>query len=280
MKPSYSFHSHTYRCGHASGDIEDYVKEAIKHDFKLLGTSDHVFLPGVHEPYMRGEYELLDSYIEIFNKVKDKYGDQIEMHLGFECEYSEIFRDYYASLLKENKVEYLLCGQHCQYDKSLHALGYFNYRYIDNEPGIEEYMYDVIDAIRSGLFFYIAHPDLFMYSVTEITPFIKHVFIQIIDNAVKYDIPLELNVSGYYRDEDNSRRGTIGYPCKEFWKLAKEKGAKIIFGGDYHSVEAFSDTYCVSKLNNLIEELGLELCNPDDEFKKYKNKINKSLKNS
>lgn len=28
-----NFHTHNYRCGHAEGDVEDYVKEAIKEGY-------------------------------------------------------------------------------------------------------------------------------------------------------------------------------------------------------------------------------------------------------
>ena len=63
MKIDYTFHSHTYRCGHAEGDIEDYVSLAIKSHYHIFGVSDHVFLPGVYEPRIRGDYSLLEENI-------------------------------------------------------------------------------------------------------------------------------------------------------------------------------------------------------------------------
>ena len=62
MNIDYTFHSHTYRCGHAEGDIEDYVNLAIKSHYRIFGVSDHVFLPGVYEPRIRGDYSLLKEY--------------------------------------------------------------------------------------------------------------------------------------------------------------------------------------------------------------------------
>ena len=61
----YTFHSHTFRCGHAEGDVEDYVLLAIKHGLKIYGVSDHVFLPGVIQPHTRGDYSYLEDYISI-----------------------------------------------------------------------------------------------------------------------------------------------------------------------------------------------------------------------
>ena len=66
MLKEYCFHSHTYRCGHAAKnkDIEDYVTEAIQRGFKKYGVSDHVFLPGVIQEGIRGDYSLLQEYID------------------------------------------------------------------------------------------------------------------------------------------------------------------------------------------------------------------------
>ena len=37
----YNFHNHTYRCGHATGTDEEYVLEAIKNGYEVMGFSDH-----------------------------------------------------------------------------------------------------------------------------------------------------------------------------------------------------------------------------------------------
>ena len=37
-----NFHTHTTRCGHASGTDEDYVRAALAQGFGVLGFSDHV----------------------------------------------------------------------------------------------------------------------------------------------------------------------------------------------------------------------------------------------
>ena len=278
MKITYTLHSHTYRCGHASGDIEDYAKEATRLGFNILGVSDHVFLPYVSQPWMRGEYEELLGYIETYKEVKEKYKDSLHMFLAFECEYIPKYLDYYASLLKYYEFDYLLCGQHMTFDVNGQTEIYFNYSSLDNIKGIKRYRDDVVLAIKSGLFLYIAHPDLFMYTVTKITPEIVEVFNDIIDASIKYEVPLEINYSGYYRNKSDLAHGTIGYPCKEFWKIAKAKGAKMIFGGDYHSIEAMSDNYTLNKLNSLIEELDISFSDPIEEYKKYRERIEKMLK--
>ena len=40
-----NFHTHTYRCKHATGDILDYLEQAKKDGCKALGFSDQCPLP-------------------------------------------------------------------------------------------------------------------------------------------------------------------------------------------------------------------------------------------
>ena len=38
----YNYHTHTYRCGHAIGEDEEYIKVSIQNGIKHLGFSDHI----------------------------------------------------------------------------------------------------------------------------------------------------------------------------------------------------------------------------------------------
>ena len=40
-----NYHTHTWRCQHARGTEEEYVKAAIKQGFGVLGFSDHTPWP-------------------------------------------------------------------------------------------------------------------------------------------------------------------------------------------------------------------------------------------
>ena len=36
-----NYHTHTYRCGHAEGDVGEYAEQAEKAGLRTLGFSDH-----------------------------------------------------------------------------------------------------------------------------------------------------------------------------------------------------------------------------------------------
>ena len=80
-----NFHTHTTRCGHAVGEDEEYVKQAIAAGIKTLGFSDHA-----PYDYGNGWYDgdrmslkVAKDYALSVRKLKEKYADKIDIYLGF-----------------------------------------------------------------------------------------------------------------------------------------------------------------------------------------------------
>ena len=90
-----NYHTHTKRCGHAEGEDEDYVLEALGSGITDLGFSDHIMLPGFSQPNVRGEYSVLDDYLESIDNLKQKYKDRMHIHVGFEAESISEYFPYY-----------------------------------------------------------------------------------------------------------------------------------------------------------------------------------------
>lgn len=273
MNIDYTFHSHTYRCGHAEGDIEDYVSLAIKNHYRIFGVSDHVFLPGVFEPRIRGDYSLLEEYINAFNASKNKHKNEIEMHLGFECEYADVFVDYYRSLLVDSKVEYLILGQHNGFDENKQFVKYVKNHAEDTDENLDRYVFDLIKGIKSGLFIYVAHPDLMFVSAKEVTPQLKRLTKEIIDTAIEYDIPLEVNIHGFIRQQKRVKYHVIGYPASYFWDEVSKTSIKVVYGGDFHELNEVGDASLETKFFEFIKKHNLHLTDIDEVYKSYRQKI-------
>ena len=275
MNIDYTFHSHTYRCGHAEGDIEDYVSLAIKSHYRIFGVSDHVFLPGVFEPRIRGDYSLLEEYINAFNASKNKHKDEIEMHLGFECEYADVFASYYRSLLVESKVEYLILGQHNGFDDNKQFVKYVKNHAEDTDEDLDRYAFDLIKGIKSGLFMYVAHPDLMFVSAKEVTPQLERLTKEIIDTAIEYDIPLEVNIHGFIRQQKREKYHVIGYPANYFWDEVSKTSIKVVYGGDFHELNEVGDASLETKFFEFIKTHNLHLTDIKEVYKSYRKKISK-----
>ncbi|MCQ2792465.1 MAG: histidinol-phosphatase [Bacilli bacterium] len=232
-KIQYCYHSHTYRCGHAIGEDEDYIKKAIEFGLKNYGVSDHVILPNIIQEGMRGPCTLLNNYLDSIKKLKEKYQKQINIYTGFECEYMPQYVEYYHSLLKEKKVDYLILGQHC-YFKDNQVVWY---HHLDRTTCLTQYTNHLIKGMSTGLFLYVAHPDLFMGFTDKWDDLTKECAQKIIDAAVKYDIPLEINLAHarvYGMREFAGVFTYYQYPFTPFWDMVAKSKAKVVIGFDAH----------------------------------------------
>ena len=68
MKVTANYHGHTYRCGHAYGQDEEYVQAALEMGFEVMGFADHVILPGFSQYPMRADYDKLPEEIRRQNR--------------------------------------------------------------------------------------------------------------------------------------------------------------------------------------------------------------------
>lgn len=255
-KLDYNYHTHTSRCGHAVGDDEEYVKAAIESGFSEYGVSDHVFLPGIIHENMRGDYSLLNDYIKSFKQLRENYKDRINIKIGFEAEYMDQFKTYYKSLLEKHKVDYLILGQHCYYkDKNVYW-----YVTMDPKEGLIKYTEDVIKGMSTGLFKYVAHPDLFSLFYDEWDELAISCSKRIIDASIEYKCPLEINLCKV-RSE---KLGTLEhdykslYPFIPFWKLVAKSKAHIVIGIDSHDPQHNINSE-VEYVDKLIEETGIKV---------------------
>ena len=232
-KIEYCYHTHTTRCGHAVGEDEEYVKAAIAYGIKRLGFTDHVMLPGYTQPGIRGDYSLKDDYIKSIKQLREKYKDQIEILVGFECEYMDEMVDYYKELLKE--VDYLILGQHCRIvDGQLTW-----YSHGDKYEGAREYVRDVTKGIKSGLFTYFAHPDLIISHFGYGDPIIDELSHEILRTCQQYGMTIELNLGPMRRRHYDENE--YSYPNARFFEISKQYNLNIVMGIDAHNPNDFND---------------------------------------
>ena len=237
LKINYNYHTHTKRCGHASGEDEEYVLAAIKVGIKELGFSDHIFYPGLSQKPIRQDGSDFDDYVNSISNLREKYKDKIKIFLGFEAEYIEGFEDFYKTILDNPKIDYLICGNHCYYENN-EWHWYFNSP--NNKQDISRYVDRTIKAIESGLFLYIAHPDIFLNWYTDRDDFIIDQIRQICQKAKEYNLPLEINLEGAKHKVHLESLGQepYYYPHDIFWQIASEVGNDIVVGIDAHNPDS------------------------------------------
>lgn len=236
----YNLHSHTYRCGHAEGEDEEYLLHAKEAGFTEIGYADHVMLPGISQPGIRGEYEQVPEYVRSLNALKEKYRGDMGVHIGFEAEWlGDDFAPYYRELLDSGMVSFLLLGQHAYCENgSLHW-----YARLPHGVSLRRYRSDLIAGMDSGLFLYVCHPDTFVRWHGVWDEETRQTTIDICKAAVRNDIPLEINMSfGRINLAKIQQPDCLEYPCPMFWDIAAEMGVKCVFGVDAHDPNDYQTT--------------------------------------
>lgn len=223
----FNIHSHTIRCLHAVGSDEEYVLKAIEAGIKTLGFSDHV--PLIDDCGMKDRMTMdqIQEYIDSVLFLKEKYKHQIDIKLGFECEYIISNLDHYKQLLKT--CDYLILGHH--YDES-NSVDYCEFC---DDTRVLQYAESVCTALRSGLFTYLAHPDYFMLSRDDWSLACTEALKKIIICAKEEGIPVEINLKGMSYGKKNYSFGeSFIYPNKKTIELIMEYRPRIVYGLDCH----------------------------------------------
>ena len=245
---NYNYHTHTYLCGHATGEIEDYIKTAIQNGIKYMGFSEH--FPIRFENGTQSGYRLMledkDLYFSTLYALREKYKGEIDIKIGFEMEYYPALFEQMVKDAKAYGCEYLILGQHFPRPEYLQESKYVIIPE-ENIKGLKEYVFGVVEGIKSGVFTYIAHPDILNFVGDEDA--YREEMIKICEASKEYNIPLEINLLGV-RDNRN-------YPDMRFLKLLGETKAPVTFGFDSHAVEDAFDGDSLKKAKEWVEEYSL-----------------------
>lgn len=241
-----NFHTHTWRCHHASGSDEEFVLEAIRNGYRTLGFSDHCCwrYDSSYVSGMRMSLSQFESYKDSVLKLKRKYSGQIDILFGMEAEYYPKYMDWMLDFCIDQGIDYLLFGNH--YDQSDEWGRYFG---AVSQSYLSNYFESCIQGMETGMYAYLAHPELIMrsYDVT-FNEFVEEGFHRICQTAKHLDIPLEYNVLGM---QYNDRFCEECYPNDRFWKIASQYGNKAIVGMDAHCIQDLDKNLYHEALNRL-----------------------------
>ena len=249
-----NFHTHTYLCKHAEGTPFDYVRKAAAVGCSALGFSDHCPYPRDNMwLYCRMAAADLPLYKELVDEAK-KEAD-FPVYFGFECEWEPHHRNWFKNeLIDTYGADYLAFGSHW-----FPLDGGFKYiASVTEKRLLSKYIDFTIEGMQSGLYAFLAHPDLFLSEQTFIDAECIAYMDALIDAANDLRMPLEINGYGLIKSKIRRNYGEdYQYPAAVFWKRAAEKNACIICNSDAHQID-----YVLEGVGNGIryaETLGIKI---------------------
>lgn len=162
--PLVDYHLHTARCGHAQGQMHQYVEKALELGLEEIGFADHIpqyWLPmQERDATIAMSEEQLPGYVAEVEKLRSYYRP-VKIKLGLEVDFVPGYEEEARRILGEFPFDYVLGSVHY-----IHGWGFDNpvhihkYQEQDVDEIYRQYFQLVQQAARSGLFHVLAHLDL------------------------------------------------------------------------------------------------------------------------
>ncbi len=248
----FNLHTHTFRCHHATGTDREYVENAIKAGYGKIGFSDHapILFPEGNGHYIRMSPSEYESYVKSVLSLKEEYKNDIQIYLGLEAEfYPKLFSDN-VKFWNQFPLDYMILATHFignEYDEdsvySGRSLG------ITSPEILQKYVDQTIDGLNTGLFTYLAHPDLIRFIGND--KIYKQQMKRLCLHAKKLNVPLEINLLGFCTNRQ--------YPNPTFWKIAKAVGNQVLIGLDAHEAEDYNDIVGYIRCKNWAKSMGIDV---------------------
>ncbi|KAI0355997.1 histidinol phosphate phosphatase H [Trametes cingulata] len=265
-----SHHSHSGQfCKHASGTLEQVVREAIRKGFDTFGLTEHVPRYRVQDLYPEEEGMSIDSLRAQFNaflteahRLREKYASQIALLVGLETESitSTDLEELDALLASSgDRVEYLVGSVHhvngipIDFDKDtfMKALESFNPPGSDVLSEAQEHermeaflcsyfdsQYELMRRFRPEV---IGHFDLCrLYNPSlrfQDYPIALERILRNVRFAVEYGALFELNAAAFRKGWD------AAYPGEDVVEIILEAGGRFALSDDSHGPHAVGLNY-------------------------------------
>lgn len=252
MIPDY--HIHTSLCGHARGDMEQYVEEALKKGLKEIGFSDHVpmywLAAGSRDPGLAMDDPMFPGYVSRVLSLSEST-EGLSVRLGVEVDYIPGWEREARKKLSGYPFDYVIGSVHYiggwAFDHPLYIDGY-------GSRDIDEIYRDYFDLLCSaagaGIFDIIAHPDLVKkFGHRPGRPPTYH-YRRAARAFAAAGVCVEVNTAGM-----RVPAGEI-YPSLEFLKLCREEGVPASTGSDAHDPELVGSNFQEAVL--LLREAGYD----------------------
>jgi histidinol-phosphatase (PHP family) len=255
---SFDYHSHHYRCGHAVGQISDYIDAAIACGMTEFGVSDHgpaYFRPGDHPlPGTQMARSEFPHYVREVIEQKAKYAGRIDVKVGVEADYIEGQEAELSDILHSHSFDYVLGSVH--YARDISVFSRTRWETENAADTYAEYYRLVQAAAASGVFDILSH----LTAVEAYGPALPddltgRLYPPVAEAIAASGCIVEVNTSGYRK-----LLGDEPFPNRRMLRCLIAAGVPLTFGSDCHKPEEVG--YGRERVLLLLNELGVQTSEP------------------
>ncbi|MBV9127895.1 MAG: histidinol-phosphatase [Verrucomicrobia bacterium] len=236
--PLVDYHLHTPLCGHATGEPAEYVAVARARGLDEIGFSDHCPMPDLAGGAPFDDWRMrpseLPRYFEMIAQARANAAP-FPVRLGLECDFIAGREPWIEELAGTADWDYLIGSVHYlapgwDVDNPRHLS-----RFTASPGAVEEiwtlYWRAFADCARSGLFDFLAHPDLVKKFGHRPAGDLRRFYEPAIAAVAASGVALELSTAGLHKPV-----GEL-YPSADFLALTHAAGVPIVINSDAHAPE-------------------------------------------
>jgi len=256
-----NYHLHTKLCGHATGEVEDYIKMAIKKNLAEIGFADHAPWPEKIRTGITMAPEETELYLNLIEKNKKKFADQISIKIGFEVDFP-FLPSFNQKYLNDQRIDFIIGSCHIVKGWAFDLPGAsqeFAQKNIDQV--YQDYYESVEKLVKTRKFDIVGHFDVIKkYGYRS-----KKDFSAIIDKIARLlaanKMTAEINTSGLLKPVKEI------YPSNSILKIFFDRNVPITLGTDAHEPEKI-DFYLKETIQK-IKKIGFRKISTFSKRKKY-----------
>ncbi|RFU66690.1 histidinol-phosphatase [Peribacillus glennii] len=255
MNPNlrFDFHTHHQRCGHARGNIRDYIEKAIDNGLDMIGIADHTpyFSSEEDQPYPHiamGKSQFAEYVSEVL-QLKEEYKGKIEVLLGIESDFFPQHVGIYRRYFDRYPFDYIIGSVHHVDGISIFKKGRWEGLSNKEKQKTKETYYKLIEeSARSGMYQILGHID----AMKGFYPAFSSIETEAVEHTLKiiaeFEVTIEVNTSG------KTKQSGGWYPADDILEKALFYGVHVTFGSDAHDPDRVGDDF--EKVRLLLKEIG------------------------
>jgi histidinol-phosphatase (PHP family) len=224
----FDYHLHTPLCRHAAGEPLEYVNAARAAGLAEVGFSDHNPMPTQFDDWRMAPDEL-PKYLAMIEEAR-RTVPEFPIRLGLECDFIPGHEGHIRHLAAQAEWDYLIGSVHYiapgwDVDNPRHLK-----KFTEHPVGEvwELYFKAYAEMAASGLFDFLAHPDLVKKfghrPEGDLAPYYRTAIEAIGDGGAA----IEVSTAGLRKDVREI------YPAKQFLEMAHRRHIPILINSDAH----------------------------------------------
>ena len=228
MLPKVDYHMHTPLCGHAVGEPEEYVEQAMRVGLSEIGFSDHAPLVTHEDARYTMNASQLGLYHKMIEKVQKKYAS-FTIKLGLEADFVPGFENKTRAILEGYPYDFVI--------GSIHFIDAWAFddpdeqvKWKDKDPNrvYRDYYKLLRLSAASGLFDIMGHVDLVKKFGHRATEDLNAEIEETAKVFKKSGVAIEINTSGLRKPVKEI------YPSLGVLKIYRRAGVPMTFSSDSH----------------------------------------------